>query len=192
MARFVRERGHILRFIEYMDVGHSNGWRLDEVVPAAEIVAIDRRRDAARSPCRRIPGRGRRPLALPRRRGRGRRHRSVTRAVLRRPAPAPASPRRGSCSRACSASAARPASPLRDRAPTTTRLRRLIGSAWAARTDRYSELRSDATTPLAKVEMSRNRWLRLCWPTDERVLTGRHGHDRRRPTALARSARPDR
>ncbi len=28
----------ILRFIEYMDVGHSNGWRLDEVVPAAEIV----------------------------------------------------------------------------------------------------------------------------------------------------------
>jgi cyclic pyranopterin phosphate synthase len=40
MARFFRERGHILRFIEYMDVGSSNGWRLDDVVPAAEIVAI--------------------------------------------------------------------------------------------------------------------------------------------------------
>ena len=39
MARHFRERGHILRFIEYMDVGHSNGWRLDDVVPAAEIVA---------------------------------------------------------------------------------------------------------------------------------------------------------
>jgi cyclic pyranopterin phosphate synthase len=39
MARYFRERGHILRFIEYMDVGHSNGWRLDDVVPAAEIVA---------------------------------------------------------------------------------------------------------------------------------------------------------
>ena len=39
MARFFRERGHVLRFIEYMDVGHSNGWRLDDVVPAAEIVA---------------------------------------------------------------------------------------------------------------------------------------------------------
>ena len=38
MARFARERGYILRFIEYMDVGHSNGWRLDEVVPAREIV----------------------------------------------------------------------------------------------------------------------------------------------------------
>src|SRR4029079_18112956 len=39
MAAFFRERGHTLRFIEYMDVGHSNGWRLDDVVPAAEIVA---------------------------------------------------------------------------------------------------------------------------------------------------------
>jgi cyclic pyranopterin phosphate synthase len=39
MARLFRERGHILRFIEYMDVGHSNGWRLDDVVPAREIVA---------------------------------------------------------------------------------------------------------------------------------------------------------
>jgi cyclic pyranopterin phosphate synthase len=39
MARHFRAGGHILRFIEYMDVGHSNGWRLDDVVPAAEIVA---------------------------------------------------------------------------------------------------------------------------------------------------------
>ncbi len=39
MARYFREQGHILRFIEFMDVGHSNGWRLDDVVPAAEIVA---------------------------------------------------------------------------------------------------------------------------------------------------------
>ncbi len=39
MARWARETGVILRFIEYMDVGHSNGWRLDEVVPAADLVA---------------------------------------------------------------------------------------------------------------------------------------------------------
>jgi len=38
MARYFRETGHTLRFIEYMDVGATNGWRLDEVVPAAEIV----------------------------------------------------------------------------------------------------------------------------------------------------------
>ena len=37
-ARF-RGTGHVLRFIEFMDVGSTNGWRLDDVVPAAEIVA---------------------------------------------------------------------------------------------------------------------------------------------------------
>ena len=40
MARWARETGVTLRFIEYMDVGHSNGWRLDEVVPAAELVEM--------------------------------------------------------------------------------------------------------------------------------------------------------
>ncbi len=39
MARYFREQGQVLRFIEFMDVGHSNGWRLDDVVPAAQIVA---------------------------------------------------------------------------------------------------------------------------------------------------------
>jgi cyclic pyranopterin phosphate synthase len=39
MARAFRGTGHILRFIEYMDVGATNGWRLDDVVPAAEILA---------------------------------------------------------------------------------------------------------------------------------------------------------
>lgn len=39
VARYFKDRGHIVRFIEYMDVGNLNGWRLDEVVPAAEIVA---------------------------------------------------------------------------------------------------------------------------------------------------------
>jgi GTP 3',8-cyclase len=38
MARYFRGSGHILRFIEFMDVGHTNGWKMDEVVPAAEII----------------------------------------------------------------------------------------------------------------------------------------------------------
>jgi len=43
MARYFRGTGRILRFIEYMDVGSSNGWRLNDVVSAREIVAtIDR------------------------------------------------------------------------------------------------------------------------------------------------------
>ena len=44
MAAHFRATGHILRFIEYMDVGATNGWRMDEVVPAAEIISrIDER-----------------------------------------------------------------------------------------------------------------------------------------------------
>ncbi|GAB4446675.1 MAG: GTP 3',8-cyclase MoaA [Anaerolineales bacterium] len=40
MARFFREKGYILRFIEYMDVGSTNGWRMDDVVSAKEIVSV--------------------------------------------------------------------------------------------------------------------------------------------------------
>ena len=38
LARYFRSKGHIMRFIEYMDVGNRNGWKWDEVVPAAEII----------------------------------------------------------------------------------------------------------------------------------------------------------
>jgi cyclic pyranopterin phosphate synthase len=40
MARHFRNSGHILRFIEYMDVGHTNHWRMDDVVPSAEVIRI--------------------------------------------------------------------------------------------------------------------------------------------------------
>jgi cyclic pyranopterin phosphate synthase len=40
MARYFRGTGQILRFIEFMDVGHTNGWRLDDVVPAAEVIRL--------------------------------------------------------------------------------------------------------------------------------------------------------
>jgi cyclic pyranopterin phosphate synthase len=46
MAERWRGAGHIVRFIEFMDVGSTNGWRMDDVVPSAEIV----RRIAARWP----------------------------------------------------------------------------------------------------------------------------------------------
>src|SRR5258707_2802786 len=39
MAAHFRHSGHVLRFIEYMDVGTTNGWRLDDVIPAAEIIS---------------------------------------------------------------------------------------------------------------------------------------------------------
>mgnify|MGYP005846290111 FL=1 len=40
MAKYFREQGHTLRFIEFMDVGNSNGWKLDQVVPSNEIVRM--------------------------------------------------------------------------------------------------------------------------------------------------------
>jgi cyclic pyranopterin phosphate synthase len=46
LAEYFRGSGHILRFIEYMDVGSTNGWRMDEVLPSREVIA----RIAARYP----------------------------------------------------------------------------------------------------------------------------------------------
>ena len=48
LAAFAREHGHVLRFIEYMDVGTCNGWQRERVVPSAEL----RDRIAARWPLR--------------------------------------------------------------------------------------------------------------------------------------------
>lgn len=39
MARYFKDSPFILRFIEYMDVGNSNGWKMDEVIPSAEIIS---------------------------------------------------------------------------------------------------------------------------------------------------------
>ena len=40
MARHFKGSGHIVRFIEFMDVGSSNGWRMNDVVPSADIVSM--------------------------------------------------------------------------------------------------------------------------------------------------------
>jgi len=40
MARYFHNSGHILRFIEFMDVGSTNGWRMDDVMPAKEIFQV--------------------------------------------------------------------------------------------------------------------------------------------------------
>ena len=40
MARHFKDSPYILRFIEYMDVGASNGWKMDDVVPSAEVIKL--------------------------------------------------------------------------------------------------------------------------------------------------------
>ena len=83
MAERFRGTGHIVRFIEFMDVGSTNGWRLDDVMSARR----DRRNDWERAPARpdgaELPRRGRTALALRRRRWRDRGHRVGDSAVLR-------------------------------------------------------------------------------------------------------------
>ena len=154
MARYFRERGHVLRFIEYMDVGHSNGWRLDDVVPAAEIVAaID-----AEMPLEPLPPNYEGEVADRWRYRDGSGEVGVIASVSQ--------PFCSTCTRArLSAEGASVHLPLRGprprpawaaarRARDDVALAARIAAVWSARTDRYSELRSAATVALPKVEMS--------------------------------------
>jgi cyclic pyranopterin phosphate synthase len=154
MARFARERGYTLRFIEYMDVGHTNGWAMDEVVPSTDVVAtIDA--ELPLEPMRpQYPG----EVATRWRYRDGRGEVGVISSVTR--------PFCGDCTRArltaegvlytCLFATAGIdlRGPLRDGASDTD-VRDQLTEVWTRRRDRYSELRSDATVALPKVEMSR-------------------------------------
>jgi cyclic pyranopterin phosphate synthase len=153
LARFARERGCVLRFIEFMDVGTTNGWRLEEVVPAAELVArIDAEmplEPAAPSYCGEVAGRHRyrdgggevgmissvtQPFCA-----------DCTRARLS------ADGRLYTCLFATEGHDLR--GPLRAGA-SDAQLGDLVAGVWARRRDRYSEARSEHTAGLRRIEMS--------------------------------------
>ena len=152
LARWARGEGLILRFIEYMDVGHSNGWRLDDVVPAGEILSIL----DGELPLEPIEAGYRGEVAGRYRYRDGSGEVGVIASVTR--------PFCGDCTRArlsadgslytClfAVSGTDLKGPMRAGA-TDDQLAGLVTRLWAARTDRYSELRSAATTNLPKVEM---------------------------------------
>ena len=100
LAEHFRGTGHVLRFIEFMDVGTTNGWRLEDVVTGRRDRRADRRALAARARRRREPRRDRAPLPLRRRRRRDRRDRLRHEAVLRRAARGRASRPRAASTRA--------------------------------------------------------------------------------------------
>jgi cyclic pyranopterin phosphate synthase len=153
MARLFRERGHILRFIEYMDVGHSNGWRLDDVVPAAEIVAaID-----AELPVEPADPNYRGEVAKRWRYRDGGGEIGVIASVTQ--------PFCGDCTRARLSAEGRlytclfgvrghDLRALVRGGRSDGELRDEIGRIWGRRTDRYSEIRSANTADLPRVEMS--------------------------------------
>ena len=152
MARWARDAGVILRFIEYMDVGHTNGWRLDDVVPASEIVAaID-----AEMPLEALPAQYRGEVASRWRFRDGSGEVGVIASVSQ--------PFCGDCTRArisaegklytClfSADGHDLRAVLRSEA-TDDDLREAIARVWRVRDDRYSDLRTAATSDLPRVEM---------------------------------------
>ena len=152
MAAWARDAGVILRFIEYMDVGHSNGWRLDEVVPARELIetissawpiepADPLYRGEVADRWRYADGGGEFGVIA-----------SVTQPFCRdcTRARVSADGRIYTCLFAVDGHDARAV--LRSGA-TDDELAAFVRGIWARRGDRYSELRSAATSRLPKVEM---------------------------------------
>ncbi len=153
MAKFFREQGHTLRFIEFMDVGHTNGWRLDDVVPAAEIIDTLNRAFGVEPV---DPGyRG--EVARRWRYKDGKGEIGVIASVTQ--------PFCGDCTRARLSAEGKlftclfairghDLRALIRGGATDEELTGALANVWNSRKDRYSELRSDATESLAKVEMS--------------------------------------
>jgi cyclic pyranopterin phosphate synthase len=152
MARWARDAGLVLRFIEYMDVGNANGWRVDDVVPAAEIVELI----GAEMPLEPADPGYRGEVAERWRYVDGDGEIGVIASVTR--------PFCGDCTRArlsadgklytCLFSAV--GHDLRESlrgGASDADLVDLIAGVWSGRDDRYSELRTASTSHLPKVEM---------------------------------------
>jgi cyclic pyranopterin phosphate synthase len=157
LARRFRGTGHVVRFIEFMDVGTRNGWRMEEVVPGAEIVE----RIGAEWPLEPVAPRYPGEVARRWRYEDGAGEIGVITSVTR--------PFCGGCTRARLSAEGKLytclfatqgtdlKTPLREGA-TDDELADLIAGVWRVRADRYSELRTRATgapaAPRPKVEMS--------------------------------------
>ena len=153
LARHFRGSGHIVRFIEYMDVGHTNGWRMDEVVPAAEVVQRigaqfplapvdpDYRGEVAER-WRYVDGQGEIGVIA-----------SVTQAFCRDCTRARLSTD-GKVYTCLFGTEGHDLRALLRSGGTDEALAGTIDAVWRVRADRYSEVRTAATVALPKVEMS--------------------------------------
>jgi cyclic pyranopterin phosphate synthase len=153
MARYFKGTGMTLRFIEFMDVGSTNGWRLDDVVPAREIIAtIDRE-----MPLEPVQAGYRGEVAARYRYKDGTGEIGVISSVTQ--------PFCADCTRArLSADGALYTCLFATQGHDLRALLRggasdgdighAIATVWTERTDRYSDLRSEETAGLHKIEMS--------------------------------------
>jgi cyclic pyranopterin phosphate synthase len=153
MARHFRGSGHILRFIEFMDVGASNGWRMDDVLPSAEVV----RRIHAHFPLEPLDPNYSGEVAERWRYRDGAGEIGVISSVT--------APFCGSCTRArlstegrlytcLFATGGHDLRALLRAGYDDERIAAAVAHLWAARGDHYSEIRSAQTSGLRKIEMS--------------------------------------
>jgi GTP 3',8-cyclase len=153
MARYFRGTGITLRFIEFMDVGSTNGWRLDDVVPAREIVAmIDRE-----MPLEPVQAGYRGEVAARYRYKDGGGEVGVISSVTQ-PFCADCTRARlsadGSLYTCLFATEGHDLRALVRSEATDDEITHAIAALWTERTDRYSDLRSEQTAGLHKIEMS--------------------------------------
>ena len=153
MARYFRGTGHIVRFIEYMDVGTTNGWRLDDIVSANEIIETIN----AEYPIEPATPNYRGEVAKRWRYRDGTGEIGIIASVTQ--------PFCGTCTRArLSADGSLYTCLFATKGHDIRRLLRggasdeyvaqVIGSIWSRRSDRYSERRASETVALPKIEMS--------------------------------------
>jgi len=153
MARYFKGTGMTLRFIEFMDVGSTNGWRLDDVVPAREIIAmIDRE-----MPLEPVQSGYRGEVAARYRYKDGSGEIGVISSVTQ--------PFCADCTRArlsadgalytcLFATQGHDLRALLRSGASDEEISSAIAAVWTERTDRYSDLRSEQTAGLHKIEMS--------------------------------------
>jgi cyclic pyranopterin phosphate synthase len=153
MAKHFRGTGHILRFIEFMDVGASNGWKMDEVLPSGEVI----QRINAVFPLEPIDPNYGGEVAERWRYQDGAGEVGVISSVTR--------PFCADCTRARVSTEGRLytclfateghdlRTLLRD-SYSDEQISAAVANLWNQRSDRYSEIRSDATAGLRRIEMS--------------------------------------
>jgi GTP 3',8-cyclase len=153
MARYFKGTGMTLRFIEFMDVGSTNGWRLDDVIPAREIIAmIDRE-----MPLEPVGAGYRGEVAARYRYKDGSGEIGVISSVTQ--------PFCADCTRArlsadgalytcLFATQGHDLRALLRNGSSDDEITSAIAALWTERTDRYSDLRSEQTAGLHKIEMS--------------------------------------
>lgn len=153
MARHFHGTDYVLRFIEYMDVGSTNGWRLDDVIPAQDIIAMIN----AEMPLEPLEPNYRGEVAKRWRYKDGQGEVGFITSVTQ--------PFCGDCSRARLSAEGRlytclfgnngfDLRRLLRAGASDEEISKAIAAIWRRRDDRYSEIRSSETAALPKVEMS--------------------------------------